>query len=80
MLPYHTKVALPFESVGEMIKCDHSNESYTEQYFPVMLFIMLYMVNVTLQSKADILKCNRSHESSRVQECFAIFLILKTEF
>ena len=80
MLPYHTKVALTFESVDEMIKCDHSDESYTEQYFPVVLFIMLYMVNLTLQSKADILKCNRSHESGRVQECFAIFLILKTGF
>ena len=71
------KVILTFESVDEILKCDHSNESYwavlscgvvcnavqggpnflslwvksfsvtiqmkaTEQYFPVVLFIMLY--------------------------------------
>ena len=40
--------------------CDHSNESYTEQYVPVVLFIMLYGVvliwtkplSVTIQMKA----------------------------
>ena len=32
------KVVLPFESVGEILKCDFSNESY-EQYFPKALFI-----------------------------------------
>ena len=32
------KVVLTFESVDEILKYDHSNES-TEQYFPVMLFI-----------------------------------------
>ena len=36
------KVVLTFESVDEILKCDHSNESYTEQYFPVVLFIMLH--------------------------------------
>ena len=29
------KVVLTVESVGEILKCDHSNESYTEHYFPV---------------------------------------------
>ena len=31
------KMVLPYESVDEILKCDHSNES-TEQYFPVVLF------------------------------------------
>ena len=32
-------------SVDEILKCDHSNENYwSEQYFPVVLFIMLYKV------------------------------------
>ena len=31
---------LTFESKDEILKCDHSNEA-TEQYFPVVLFIML---------------------------------------
>ena len=29
------KVVLALESVDEILKCDHSNESYREQYFPV---------------------------------------------
>ena len=33
-------MVLPFESVNEILKSDHLNESY-EQYFPVVLFIML---------------------------------------
>ena len=41
-LLYAVKVILPFESVHEILKCDHSNESVTEQCFPVVLFIMLH--------------------------------------
>ena len=40
---------LTFQSVDEILKCDHSNEA-TEQYFPVVLFIMLYKVDLTFQS------------------------------
>ena len=36
-------VVLTLESVDEILKCDHSNEA-TEQYFPVVLFIMLFKV------------------------------------
>ena len=78
-------VVLTFESVYEILWCDHSNESYcaalscgtvyyavqggsnflslwmksygvtiqmkaTEQYFPVVLFIMLYKVILTFES------------------------------
>ena len=36
----------------------------TEQYFPVVLrFIMLYKVDLTLESVNEILKCNHSNES-----------------
>ena len=31
------KVVLTFESVNEMLKCDHLDKS-TEQYFPLVLF------------------------------------------
>ena len=35
-----TKVAQTFESVSELVfKCDHSNESYSEQNFALVLFI-----------------------------------------
>ena len=35
----------------------------TEQYFPVVLFIMLYKVVLTFESVDEILKYNQSKES-----------------
>ena len=35
----------------------------TEQYFPVVLFIMLYNVVLTIGSVGEILKCDHSSES-----------------
>ena len=35
----------------------------TEQYFPVVLFIMLYKVILTFESADEILKCYHSNES-----------------
>ena len=35
----------------------------TEQYFPVMLFIMLYRVVLTFEAVDEILKCYHSNES-----------------
>ena len=37
----------------------------TEQYFPVVLFIMLYNVVLTFESVGEILKCGHSNESYR---------------
>ena len=34
-----------------------------EQYFPVVLFFMLYMVVLTFESVDEILKCERSNET-----------------
>ena len=56
------KMALTFESVEEILKCDHSNESYW-QYFPVVLLIKLYKVVLTFASVDEILKCDHSNES-----------------
>ena len=36
----------------------------TEQYFPVVLFIMLYKVILTFESPDEILPCGHSNESS----------------
>ena len=36
----------------------------TEQYFPVLVFIMLYKVVLTFESVDKILKFERSNESS----------------
>ena len=35
----------------------------TEQYFPVVLFIMRYKVVLTFESVDEILKCDHSNES-----------------
>ena len=35
----------------------------TEQYFPVVLFIMLYKLVLTFESADKILNCNHSNES-----------------
>ena len=35
----------------------------TEQYFPVVLFIMLYKVVLTFESVGEILKCDHSNKS-----------------
>ena len=35
----------------------------TEQYFPVVLLIMLYKVVLTFESLDEILKCDHSSES-----------------
>ena len=43
-----TKMVLIFESVNEIQKGDHSDEA-TKQYFPVMLFIMLYKVVLSFE-------------------------------
>ena len=48
------KVALTFESLDEILKCDHMKA--TEQYFPVVLFIMLCKVVLTFESVDKILK------------------------
>ena len=55
-------MVLPFKSVGEILKCDHSMKA-TERYFPVVLFIMLYKVVLTFASVDEILKFDHSIES-----------------
>ena len=41
----------------------------TEQYFPVVLFIMLYKVVLTFESVDEILKCDHSNESYSAVLC-----------
>ena len=46
----------------------------TEQYFPVMLFIMLYKVVLPFKSVDEILKCDHSNESYlAVLYCDAVY-------
>ena len=46
----------------------------TEQYFPVVMFIILYKVVLTFESVNEILKCDHSKESySAVLSCGAVY-------
>ena len=46
----------------------------TEQYFSVVLFIMLYKVILTFESVDEIPKCDHSNESCRVVlSCGAVY-------
>ena len=56
------KVVLTFESVDEPLSVTIQMKA-TEQYFPVVLFIMLYKVVLTFESVDKILKCDHSNES-----------------
>ena len=48
----------------------------TEQYFPVVLFIMLYKVILTFESVDEILKCDHSNESSEQYFPVVLFIML----
>ena len=46
----------------------------TQQYFPLVLFIMLYKVVLTFESVNEILKCDHSNESySAVLSCGIVY-------
>ena len=46
----------------------------TEQYFPVVLFIILFKAVLTLESVDKILKCDRSNESFQaVLSCGTVY-------
>ena len=42
----------------------------TEQYFPVVLFITLYIVNLTFESVDEILKCE--HQMKATEQYFPV--------
>ena len=53
----------------------------TEQFFSVVLFIMLYKVVLTFESVDEILKCNHSNESYRaVLTCGITYYAVKGSF
>ena len=56
------KMVLTFEFVGQILKCDHSNESYWA-VLSCDAVIILYKVVLTLESLEGILNWDRSSES-----------------
>ena len=58
------KVVKPFESVDKVLKCDNFEMKATEQYLPVLLFILLYKVILPFESVDETQqKCDHSNES-----------------
>ena len=55
-------MVLTFESVDQILKCAIQMKD-TEQYFPVVLFVVLYKVVLTFACVDEILKCDHSNES-----------------
>ena len=52
----------------------------TEQYFPVVLFIMLYKVVLTFESVDEILKCEYSNQSYRaVLSCGTVYYAVQCD-
>ena len=50
----------------------------TEQYIPMVLFIILYKMVLTFKSWDEILKCNQSNESySAILSCGAVYYIVQ---
>ena len=56
---------LPLESVDEILKCEHSNKSLTEQYCPVVAIIMLYKVVLTFEPAGEI-----NMKAKCTEQCF----------
>ena len=53
----------------------------TEQYFPVVLFTMLYKVILNFESMDEILKCDDSNESYRAVLSYgAVYYALQADF
>ena len=47
----------------------------TEQYFPVVLSIMLSKVVLTVESVDTILRCNHSNESYKAEVSFTLLVV-----
>ena len=47
-----------------------------EQYFPVVLFIMVYKVVLTLESENEILKCDHSIQMTATEQYFLVMTFI----
>ena len=53
----------------------------TEQYFPEVLFIMLYKVVLTFESVDEILECDHSNKSYwAVRSCGAVYYAVQGDY
>ena len=54
---------MPYSSKSQNVQNQTIQMKATEQYIPVVLFIILYKVDLTFESVDEILKCDHSNES-----------------
>ena len=47
----------------------------SEQYFPVILFVMLCKMILTSESVEEILKCDHSNELLATEQCFPVLTL-----
>ena len=67
------KVVLTFEPVNEILKYDHSNESYCAVLCCGAVYYAVLKVLITFESVDEILKCDHSNERNRaVFSCGAV--------
>ena len=59
------KVVLTFESVDEILKCDHSSESYRAVLSCSAVYYAVHEVVLAFESVDEILNCDHSDESYR---------------
>ena len=68
------KVVLTFESVDEILKYDHSNESYSVVLSCGTVYYPVQGGSTTVESVDEILKCDHSNESySAVLFCGTVY-------
>ena len=59
--------------MDEILQCDHSMKAI-EQYFPVVLFIMLYKTVLPLESTDEFLHCD--HSNAAIEQYFTLLLFV----
>ena len=72
---YFTRLLLTFASVDRIFRCEYSNETI-EQYFSVVLFIMLYKVVLTFESVDEILSVTIQMKATEQYFPVVLFIML----
>ena len=68
------KVVLTFESVDEILKCDHSNESYWAVLFCGAVIMLYKLVVLTFESVDKIIQClSATFKLSRISHWYCLF-------
>ena len=70
------KVVLTFESASEILKCDHSSESYWAVLFLWCCLVVLYKVAIAFESVAELLNAYLSNWVNPNEQFFPVVLFI----